>query len=150
MPRAAGGAHEGATWPLKRQDIGAPSRYVQADLRLARQDCRSGAIVFLDGVVRQLLFPVEPGEVEVALRGLLELLQHDLPQQDAVLAALAGPGLLAQAGAPPALVDYLQSSLQGSWFSLDPSDGHLLATSTGTVPGTRPLMSSSSLCNLSS
>ena len=127
---------------LAKQDIGAPSHYVQCYVRLARAKSQSGAVVFLDGqsayysVLRQLLFPLDSADEEQALRALLASLQHTPAQQDAVLAALAGPGLLASGGVPEGLVQFLSDSLTNSWFGLDPHSGRLHLTATGSVPGT--------------
>ena len=127
---------------LRRQDIGVPSQYVQTYVRLARSKHQSGAVVFLDGqaayysILREMLFPRDPGDDDTVLRKLLETLHHSPDQQDAILASLIGPGLLAAGGAPPGLVDFLRHSLQCSWFALSPDAGWVQHTATGSVPGT--------------
>ena len=127
---------------LPGQSLGAPSHSVIAYNQVAKRRRQSGAIVFLDGkaayysVIREFLVPSgEEHECE-RLRTFLKKMHHDEEQQDALLAALAGPGILANAGVPPGLVDFLRSSLHNSWFAICPYDGNLQATGTGTVPGT--------------
>ena len=141
-PALASLSTRGQHGALKGQDIGAPSQYVQSYVRSAKAQGTSGAVVFLDGkaayysIMRQLLFPVDQSAANEALRSLLATLHHNPEQQDAVISAIAGPGLLAQGGVPDSLTDYLRHSLHKSWFSLDPSSGTLQVTSTGSVPGT--------------
>ena len=127
---------------LRHSSIGVPSHFVQSYLRVARSQKRSGAIVFLDGksayysIIRQHLFPLQEQDDHSVLRALLASLHHDEQQQDAVIAAMVGPGLLAQGGAPPALIEYLRDSLDNSWFALKVRKGIVQGTATGSVPGT--------------
>ena len=141
-PALAAASARGQHGALKGQDIGAPSPYVHGYIRMAKAKCLSGAVVFLDGksayfsIMRQLLFPIDSSETNSALKALLATLEHSPSQQDAIIAAFAGPGLLAQGGVPASLVEYLQHSLHKSWFSLSLDTGCLQATGTGSVPGT--------------
>ena len=127
---------------LRHSAIGVPSHYVQGYIRLARVQRRSGAVVFLDGksayysIIRQHLFPLREQDDHSVLQGLLASLAHDSQQQDAIIAAMAGPGLLAQGGAPAALIEYLRDSLDNSWFALNVEKGTVQRTATGSVPGT--------------
>ena len=127
---------------LKHSAIGVPSHYVQGYVRLARHVCRSGAIVFLDGkaayysIIREHLFPLDAKDDHTALQGLLASLGHDEHQSNAIVAAMTGPGILAEAGVPAALVEFLRDSLDRSWFALDVHKGVVQHTRTGSVPGT--------------
>ena len=127
---------------LAGQSIGAPAHAVIAYGQSVRKLRKSGAVLFLDGksayysVLREFLLPQHTPDETQRLQTFLQKLHHTQEEQDALLAALAGPGILAQAGVPDGLVSFLQSALRDSWFSICPYDGTLQATQTGTVPGT--------------
>ena len=139
LAKCAGLGQHGA---LPHQSLGAPAHTVTAYAQVAHRRKISGAVVFLDGqaayysVIREFLFPADGVDEVQALRGFLEKLHHDEAQQDALLASFTGPGILASAGVPREMCDFVKSSLRHSWFSICPYDGQLQATRTGTVPGT--------------
>ena len=139
LRQCAGHGQHGA---LAGQSIGAPAHAVIAYGQSVRKLRQSGAVLFLDGksayysVLREFLVPQHTADEAQRLQLFLQKLHHTQEEQDALLAALAGPGILAQAGVPDGLISFIQSALRDSWFSICPYDGTLQATQTGTVPAT--------------
>ena len=101
-------------------------------------------VLFIDGkaayysVIRQCLLSHSHGEDLPFLEDLLHKLGFTPEQQAALLAALQGKGILAEAGVPTALQSFLRSSLQGTCFTMGAGgeDTLLVLTHSGTVPGT--------------
>ena len=133
-------ATQGQNGSLDGQNIGIPSHQVIAYMQLAQQRGLSMAAVFLDGrsayyaTVREYLFTHELAD-EHSLRGLLDILIPDSSLHDQAVAALVGPGLLAQAGIPSGLEGFLRSHLQGTWFTLQSCPMEVQHTKSGTTPG---------------
>ena len=79
---------------------------------------------FLDGkaaycsVIREFLLPTGDADEPDRLRNFLAKLHHNEEQQDVLLATLAGPGILAKAGVPASLTDFVRSTLQQLVFHL--------------------------------
>ena len=89
---------------------------------------------------RRRYFTATLSEARLAklIRGLTATVNKLIPDSslhDQAVAALVGPGLLAQAGIPSGLEDFLRSHLRGTWFTLQPCPLEVQHTKSGTTPG---------------
>ena len=121
----------------KAVPIELPSRLVQAYLSHLESAKLNGAVLFLDGVAafpstdRSLLFDLSDDQLQAKLlaASVEPAVAHHFRQ------ALKGQGALARAQVPDDMVQFLQASLRGTWFSTDPQSSTAYATTSGTLPG---------------
>ena len=121
----------------KSVPIELPSLLVQAYLSHLESAKLNGAVLFLDGVAafpstdRSLLFDLSDAQLQAKL--------HEASVEPAVARhfrqALRGQGALARARVPDDMVQFLNASLRGTWFSTDPQSATAYATTSGTLPG---------------
>ena len=122
--------------------IGLPSHYVRSYVQEANAAHVSAAVLFVDGkdafysVFRHHLFRDGALESIGKIEEMLKDLHPSEVEQDKLLAALAGPGILEQAGVHTGLVRFLKSALEQSWFAMNLFSNQLHASRSGTVPGT--------------
>ena len=125
---------------LPGEQIGLPAHTVQAYLQYAQTVGQSATVLFLDGrsayyaTIRDFLFTHEL-ESPADLHELVRLLVPDESLHDQLVAALVGPGLLAQAQLGTSLQDFLRGNLKATWFTMDLDDPVLQQTRSGTAPG---------------
>ena len=125
---------------LPGEQIGLPAHHVQSYLHLAQKLGKSATVIFLDGrsayyaTIREFLFSHELDD-PAHLQELISLLVPDESLHDEAVAALLGPGLLAQAQIGASLQDYLQGNLKATWFTMDVHDSTVQHTVSGTAPG---------------
>ena len=136
-------ADGGQGGPLKGSSLSVPAHYVASYVRYAVVQQRAGASLFVDGraayysVLREKLF--ECGSIDDAevIRHIVQELRHNKEHQDALLAAIVGPGLLQEAGVPAGvvLVHFLKATLNNTWFTMRVDGPDVFATRAGSTPG---------------
>ena len=130
-----GGSHKGSSLDF-------PVALTKSHARVLRQRGQCGAIVFLDGVsafyaaVRQHLFDAELNlNDQERIVALIEMLSpHDHVRQE-IFAVLMGPSVFEEASVPHVLRRLVATTLQSTFFTMNPESDAVWATSTGTTPG---------------
>ncbi|CAE7750061.1 unnamed protein product [Symbiodinium microadriaticum] len=121
----------------KMVPIELPSLMVQAYLSYLERERLNGAVLFLDGVAafpstdRTLLFDM----TEAQLQAKLQDAGVEPEVKVYYTTAFRRQGALSRAGVPSDLVRFLETSLRGTWFSVDANAEKAYATSYGTMPG---------------
>ena len=121
----------------KQVPIELPSLMVQTYLSYLERRHLNGAVLFLDGVAafpstdRTLLFDLTDAQLHAKLQDA----GVEPTVQKYYTAAFRGQGAFGRAGVPSDMVRFLETSLRGTWFSVDATAERAYATSYGTMPG---------------
>ena len=116
--------------------------HVVAHLRRMRQTKQSAGILYIDGVqafysaIREIVTGADETEAGAArIVQIIEEMHDDETVRADVFRFLCGPSILAQAGTPRFVQEFLRTGFRGSHFCVGRGDSGIYMTQAGTVPG---------------
>ena len=134
-------AHTAQCGSPKGLPLELPMTYIRSHVEQLHTKQKNGAVLFIDGkdayysALRQLLIDNGGFETAQEMQTFLEGLHADPEVQARFAALIWGPGLLTEAGVASGIKNFIRSTFEGSWMSLQPELGRFYLTTTGTVPG---------------
>ena len=130
-----GGSKRGATLDF-------PLTLTKSHVRKLWQSSTCGAVIYIDGasafyaVLREYLLDDSCNmNDQQRLVKVVELLHPSESVRQEILATLLGPSVLQDAGAPHILRRFVATTLNGTYFTMDPVGDEVWATRTGVTPG---------------
>ena len=118
-----------------------PKTHVRLHLERLRANRLSGSVLFLDGrnayyaAVRNLLHTQGGFDDCDCIWHFVQTLHSEEDVRQHLYKALTQPGVLDKVEASAALRNYIRSTVDRTWFTLDVSSGQFFDTVTGTSPG---------------
>ena len=134
-------AHPAQCGGRKGLPLELPKTYVRTQLAWLCARHQSGSILFIDGrnayysAVRNLLHTDGGFGDGFELLRFVEAVFTEEEDRRCLYTALVGPGILAESCATTPLHNYIRSTVDKTWFSLDLGSGACYRTLTGTSPG---------------
>ena len=119
-----------------------PALHVVAHLRRMRQLRQSAGVLYIDGVqafysaIREIVTGADETEAGAArIVGIIEEMHTDEQVRADLFRLLCGPSILAQAGTPLFVQNFLRTGFHGSHFCVGGNHDNIYLTRAGTIPG---------------
>ena len=119
-----------------------PALHVAAHLRRMRQLKQSAGVLYIDGVqafysvIREIVTGADETEAGAArIAGIIEEMHTDEQVRADLFRLLCGPSILAQAGTPQFVQNFLRAGFHGVHLCVGTDPNHVYLTQAGTIPG---------------